>query len=428
MGKAGISVGVCILWAVGGVRSAESDANGPLLAKPVKAPPLETLKLEKATELPAFHDAIYCPDADAVVLLRGRQLIRLSPKPPYEQAVTEDDRFAGAKLIGAFRSGQRFWVALHGAKLPEREGAWPVVYEVGLRRPVVPVPEGLKERGAGATEMTICAAAPRRGGLLVFTCGRQEDGWPRDGHRPVYFWLDIAHGGDMRRIQPGWDLDYLADGGRVAVFEGTYLGDFRRRPLIAMDMEDGEFLRQTPDRDKEDLAGLPPKASEEPVVRQTVGEWQAVTVDLRGTYNKHLWMRGAKDLPGKLRPVGRNIVVSALLGDGRCVFAVRGPPSPDGWAPGHTAFVYDCARDGAWDRISVADTGTGMSAEETEKLFRIEVRRATQGTDGERGNGIGLILCRELVALNRGKIEVVSEPGSGSTFTVVLPAAEQPRA
>jgi signal transduction histidine kinase len=73
--------------------------------------------------------------------------------------------------------------------------------------------------------------------------------------------------------------------------------------------------------------------------------------------------------------------------------------------------------------VSVADTGRGMSSDEVARLFRIDVRLATQGTEGEHGNGIGLILCHELVSLNKGKIEVTSEPGKGSTFTLVLPAA-----
>ncbi len=78
-------------------------------------------------------------------------------------------------------------------------------------------------------------------------------------------------------------------------------------------------------------------------------------------------------------------------------------------------------RDGR-ERISVVDTGRGMSADEMARLFKIDIRFTTSGTDGERGNGIGLILCHELAALNQGTIDVTSEPGTGSTFTLVLPA------
>ena len=84
--------------------------------------------------------------------------------------------------------------------------------------------------------------------------------------------------------------------------------------------------------------------------------------------------------------------------------------------------VVSSDRHGAWEHVSVADTGRGMSRDEVAKLFRIDVRLALPGTEGERGNGIGLILCQELASLNQGKIEVASEPGKGSTFTLVLPA------
>jgi signal transduction histidine kinase len=77
--------------------------------------------------------------------------------------------------------------------------------------------------------------------------------------------------------------------------------------------------------------------------------------------------------------------------------------------------------EGDWERITVRDTGCGMTPEELEKLFRIDVHFSCPGTEGEHGAGMGLILCHELVTLNRGTIEARSEPGSGSAFTVSLP-------
>ncbi|MGA2480882.1 MAG: MASE3 domain-containing protein [Spirochaetia bacterium] len=79
--------------------------------------------------------------------------------------------------------------------------------------------------------------------------------------------------------------------------------------------------------------------------------------------------------------------------------------------------------EGDWERITVRDTGLGMTPDELGKLFRIDVHFSSPGTNGEHGAGMGLILCRELVALNRGTIEAQSEPGSGSAFTVSLPRA-----
>jgi signal transduction histidine kinase len=77
--------------------------------------------------------------------------------------------------------------------------------------------------------------------------------------------------------------------------------------------------------------------------------------------------------------------------------------------------------EGDWERITVKDTGCGMTPEELGKLFRIDVHFSTPGTNGEHGAGMGLILCSELVALNRGTIEAHSQPGRGSAFTFSLP-------
>jgi signal transduction histidine kinase len=74
-------------------------------------------------------------------------------------------------------------------------------------------------------------------------------------------------------------------------------------------------------------------------------------------------------------------------------------------------------------RVSVKDTGMGMTPEDMAKLFRIDVHFSSPGTEAERGSGLGLILSKELVTLNKGRIDVRSERGKGSTFTLTLPRA-----
>jgi PAS domain S-box-containing protein len=71
--------------------------------------------------------------------------------------------------------------------------------------------------------------------------------------------------------------------------------------------------------------------------------------------------------------------------------------------------------------ISITDSGVGMSAETIQKLFRIEVQHTTVGTNNESGTGVGLILCKELVENQNGKIWVESELGRGSKFYFSLP-------
>ncbi len=73
--------------------------------------------------------------------------------------------------------------------------------------------------------------------------------------------------------------------------------------------------------------------------------------------------------------------------------------------------------------VSVDDTGIGISHEDKEKLFRIESKHSTHGTDGEDGSGLGLVLCAEIVEKHGGVIRVESEEGKGTSFifTLLLP-------
>jgi signal transduction histidine kinase len=72
-------------------------------------------------------------------------------------------------------------------------------------------------------------------------------------------------------------------------------------------------------------------------------------------------------------------------------------------------------------KISVCDEGVGISEKDSEKLFRVDEKFSTQGTSGEAGTGLGLILCQDFVEKNGGRIWVESEIGKGSQFIFTLP-------
>jgi PAS domain S-box-containing protein len=75
--------------------------------------------------------------------------------------------------------------------------------------------------------------------------------------------------------------------------------------------------------------------------------------------------------------------------------------------------------------VCVADTGVGINADDLSKLFRIDTHFKTKGTQDEDGSGLGLILCKEFVEKNAGKIWAISEPGVGSKFIFTLPKGYQ---
>ena len=73
-------------------------------------------------------------------------------------------------------------------------------------------------------------------------------------------------------------------------------------------------------------------------------------------------------------------------------------------------------------RISVIDSGKGLTQNQINSLFKLDEMKSQHGTNGEKGSGLGLILCKEFVEKNKGTISVVSAAGKGSTFSFTLPA------
>jgi signal transduction histidine kinase/HAMP domain-containing protein len=107
--------------------------------------------------------------------------------------------------------------------------------------------------------------------------------------------------------------------------------------------------------------------------------------------------------PGRVRQIVANLVTNAYLYTGE---------------GGHIDVAVEPDR--AWVKLQVRDTGMGIDAEQRSRIFE----RFYRGPDGSAtpGTGLGLSIVRSLVELHDGRIEVESEPGRGSTFTVLLPA------
>jgi len=71
-------------------------------------------------------------------------------------------------------------------------------------------------------------------------------------------------------------------------------------------------------------------------------------------------------------------------------------------------------------QISVSDNGVGIPEEKKKQIFSLGKSQSSNGTAGEKGTGLGLMLCHEFIKLNGGVIEVESEEGKGTTFNVRL--------
>lgn len=83
-------------------------------------------------------------------------------------------------------------------------------------------------------------------------------------------------------------------------------------------------------------------------------------------------------------------------------------------------------RDGDRARIAVSDEGLGVPETDRERIFHVYQRRSELHR-GIPGEGVGLYVSRDIARAHGGDVELESEPGRGSTFTLVLPLAGPPR-
>lgn len=74
-------------------------------------------------------------------------------------------------------------------------------------------------------------------------------------------------------------------------------------------------------------------------------------------------------------------------------------------------------------KINVIDNGIGMSAEQKDILLRLDKVKTSMGTSGEKGTGLGIILCKEFIETNNGKLQIESKLDKGSTFSFTVPLA-----
>ena len=74
--------------------------------------------------------------------------------------------------------------------------------------------------------------------------------------------------------------------------------------------------------------------------------------------------------------------------------------------------------------VRIADNGVGMTPEQLQRLFSLDKSNISSGTAGEKGTGLGLVITREFIQINKGTIRVESSVGNGTEFFITLPTGQ----
>jgi signal transduction histidine kinase len=95
------------------------------------------------------------------------------------------------------------------------------------------------------------------------------------------------------------------------------------------------------------------------------------------------------------------------------------------YSPNAAGISVEWGRENGYIAIRVRDRGQGIPAFEKKVIFKKFVRGSAAIAAKVKGTGVGLTIARQIAVAHHGDINVVSEPGEGSTFTLLLPAAER---
>jgi two-component system sensor histidine kinase/response regulator len=82
---------------------------------------------------------------------------------------------------------------------------------------------------------------------------------------------------------------------------------------------------------------------------------------------------------------------------------------------------FEAVNSGEMIQISFTNTGNVIPRDKIARILSSDSIQSEPGTDGESGSGLGLILCKDFIRRNKGKLDITSDATNGTRFTISLP-------
>jgi hypothetical protein len=220
--------------------AANAGINVPIIAAPI----MRVCQEAKAQDLGLWDDVFRFENLDAVILRRGDELFSYSLVTSESKRISTVSDMAGSRIIDGISRGKHQWLFYQS----DATRSFAIDLSTGKKVQFEISDAKLPDKHGTAIHAIVIAGS--EGGSMVEICGDGVAGWPRDGNRPIYFWMSLESG-KMVRLPTGWDLNYFSADQKRAVFENVSTNAMMYRPWVTLDMATGEMVSELPDQTKE---------------------------------------------------------------------------------------------------------------------------------------------------------------------------------
>ena len=386
---------VFLLWA-GALWAGDNSLKVP--AGP--APALRPLKASAEEALGSWDDAYAPKDSDYVIARRGKDLFKL----PFEgqaqpELLASASDLEDTKIITGTRHNDKSWIFFHSKKTN------PFAFEIFGKQMVKFDIPGVKVPGEQTADIQSWVFVPRESAALLMIAGGDQASWPRDGNRPIYYWLDLSSGRSLQ-LPVGYDLDYFSADQKTAVFIEPR-GKSGNRSLKAFYLSLGKYLEKIPDRQTEKFISFDWTNTDEakPVLHarnpETGDQDRLVGISTNGAISLFEAFFKNPDVPeiktrngwgafqfrdyeapsnagrhslwgfpliadAKPRLLSESVSEFELLDEGRCLFVVSGYGSHQ---DSQEAFFYDDTKSAGWNVLEGVERLPELDADLRKKDF-----------------------------------------------------------
>lgn len=233
---------LCLALVFGGGLVGYSQTNGIELPV-IPAPAMHQCREAKVKDLGLWDDAFRFEDSDFVLLRKQDALFSYSPVTGGLRKIRTLPDLVDSRLVEGIIWQKRQWVFC------QSQTSLPFAVDLTTGKTVTFEIPGVKTPGADGSAIHAVINVGFGPGTIIAITGDGAAGWPRDGNRPLYYWMDL-NSGKVVKFPTGWDLSYFSADQRRAVFEGVSANAWMYRLWVTVNMATGTITDELPDQTK----------------------------------------------------------------------------------------------------------------------------------------------------------------------------------